>query len=305
MMRNNNLTHERKSPYGIRIHKDGSIFDLFSSTFVRDIKIHFSSVFSKSFNSHGFYTVDSPDERLKELLSFEDHWFLEYDFDKILSSIMHNLIFANKTFVEIAFSKNETNEIAGISIIPFDAIKMISFKRYSWFLSYHEANRKLAIFKIDKNKYIEIGAKELGLRNNALKRITKKLKRLDITSYSIFINDEMGNKVPFDDYKRKQEYLMLKYPKEIGWVSGIDNAYLNESYSLFRLVKLREFQLKCLLLFIEKINFGLSNVSEITKVTGTIKTTVQFSEYTKEWGRYQNGEISTKELTDIIFPKYK
>lgn len=304
MRRNNNYTLERVSPYGIRIHLNNVTSDLYSSTFVRELTHHFSTSLSQSVDHHGFYTINAEDCKLQELLCFDDYMFLEYNFDKILSSIMYNLIFANKTFVEIAFSKNEANEVVGISLYPFDAIKAVSTKKHSLFVSC-KPDKKISIFKMEKNKYIEFDIKELELKKNCLKRIVKKLKKIDITSSTKLIMDEkMKNKFSFDDFKKKQAILKLKYPQKIGWISSVDNSYLSESYSLFRRIKLRDFQLKCLTLFIEKINDGINNLSDVTKATGTIKTTVSFPEYLKEWERYKKGEIFSSELSDIIFPKY-
>lgn len=304
MKRNNNYTLERVSPYGIRIHSDNVISDLYPSTFVRDMTCHFSILLSQSIDHHGFYTIKAEDDKLKKLLCFEDYLFLEYDFDKVLSSIMHNIIFANTTFVEIAFSRNEANEIVGISLFPFDAIKIASFKNYSWFVS-RKPDKKICVFKLEKNKYVEFNVKELGLRKNCLKRIVKKLKKINVTASTKFIMDEkMKNKFFFEDFKKKQDILMLKYPQKIGWMSSADNSFLNESYSLFRLVRLRGFQSKCLTHFIEKINVGINAVSDITKAAGTIKTTVLFPQYENEWRKYAMGEISSSALSDIIFPKY-
>lgn len=302
-MRNNNYTLERVSPYGIRIHADDVISDLYSSTFVRDLTCHFSILLSQSANHRGFYTVNAEDNKLRELLCFDDYLFLEYDFDKVLSAIMYNLIFANKTFVEKAFSKNEANDIIGISLHPFDAIKIASSKKHSWFVS-RKPDKKITIFKIEK-KYIEFNIKELGLNKNCLKRIVKKLKRIKITSSTRFVMDEkMKNKFHFNDFVKKQDVLKLKYPHKIGWLSSTDNSYLSESYLLFRLIKQRGFQLKCLTLFLEKINDGLNNISDMTNATGTIITTVSFPAYQKEWERYKKGEISSSVLSDIIYPKY-
>ena len=118
------------------------------------------------------------------------------------------------------------------------------------------------------------------------------------------MDEKMKNKFFFDDFKKKQDILMLKYPQKIGWMSSADNSFLNESYSLFRLIKLRGFQLKCLTLFIEKINAGINNLSDVTKASGLIKPTVAFPQYQNEWHRYEKGEISSSELSNIIFPKY-
>ena len=114
----------------------------------------------------------------------------------------------------------------------------------------------------------------------------------------------MKNKFFFDDFKKKQDILMLKYPQKIGWMSSADNSFLSESYSLFRLIKLREFQLKCLTLFIEKINVSINNLYDVTNASGTIKTTGSFPQYEDEWQRYKKGELSSSELSDILFPKY-
>ena len=304
MKRNNNYTLERFSPYGIRVHADNVLSDLYASTFVRDMTYHFSILLSQSFDHHCFYTIEAEDDKLKELLSIDDYCFLENDFDKVLSSIMHNLIFANKTFVEIAFSKNEADKIVGISLFPFDAIRIASSKKHSWFVSL-KPDKKISIFKLERSKYIEFNLTKLGLRKNCLKRIVKKLKKINITASTKFIMDEkMKNKFFFDDFKKKQDILMLKYPRKIGWMSSADNSFLNESYSLFRLIKLQEFQFKCLTLFIEKINAGINNLSDVTKASGVIKTTVSFPQYQNEWQRYEKGEISSSELSNIIFHKY-
>lgn len=305
MRRNNNYTLERISPYGIRVHSDNVLSDLYASTFVRDMTNHFSILLSQSFDYHSFYTIEAEDDKLKELLSIDDYWFLEYDFDKVLSSIMYNLIFANKTFVEIAFSKDEADEIVGISLFPFDAIKIASSKNHSWFVS-RKPDKKISVFKLERNKYIEFNVKELGLRKNCLKRIVKKLKKINITASTKFIMDKkMKNKFSFDDFKKKQDILMLKYPQKIGWMSSAENSYLSESYSLFRLIKLREFQLKCLSLFIDKINVGINNLYDVTNASGTIKTTVSFPQYQNKWKKYETGEISSSELSNIIFPKFE
>lgn len=304
MRNNNDYLPERVSPYGIRIHSNNAMSNLYVSTFVRDLTCSFSILFSQSANHHGFYTIIGSDDRLKELFCFNDYSYLEYDFDKLLSSIMYNLIFSDITFVEIAFSRNEKNEIIGISLFPFDAIKIASSKKNSWFIS-RLSDHKKTIFKLEKNKYIEFNIKELGLRKNNLKRIVKKLKNLDInTSTRFFADEKMRSKFSFDTFKRKQDVLMLKYPQKIGWTSGIDNSFLNECYSLFRNIKLREFQKKCLSLFIDKINVGINNLSDIIKTSGTIEATVLLPQYEKEWERYNKGEISSLELSNILFPKY-
>lgn len=303
-MRNNNYTLERVSPYGIRSHADTAVTDLYASSFVRGITCHFSTLLSHSVDHHGFYSINAENDKLRGLLCFDNYLYLEYDFDKVLSSIMYNLIFANKTFVEIAFSKNDANEIIGISLLPFDAIKIASSKNYSWFVS-RKPNKKTTVFKVEKKKYIEFNIKELELKKNCLKRIVKKLKRINITSSTRFIMDKkMKNKFRFNDFVKKQDVLKLKYPHEIGWLSSTDNSYLSESYLLFRLIKQRGFQLKCLTHFLKKINDGLNNISDMTNAEGTIETTASFPAYQKEWEKYKKGEISSLALSDIIYPKY-
>jgi len=154
MRRNNNGTLERVSPCGIRIHSNKALSDLYPSTLIRDLTCHFSTLLSQSINHRDFYTIESQDKRLMDLLSYECYDFFEYEFDKVLSSIMYNLIFANKTFLEIAFFKNEKGEIEGISLIPFDAIKIVSSNKCSRFLS-RNADKKLSVFKLERSKCIE------------------------------------------------------------------------------------------------------------------------------------------------------
>lgn len=304
MKKTKNHIREQASPIGIRIHKCNIGIDLYSSSFIRNITCDYSIEFSPTFNYRNFYAVESKDNRLRDLLSFENYNFLEYDFDRVLSSIMHNLVFSNKTFLEIAFSKNTKEDITGIKLIPFDAVKIASTKKHSWFLSL-KTDKKPCMFKIEKNKYIEFNISELGLKKNCLKRIVKRLKRKSRDSSTDFVLDEkMKNKFSYNDYRKKQDYFILKYPKKIGWVCAGKESLITKCYMLFRIIRLKEFQTKCLTLFIEKINSGLNNISEITNASGTIKANVSFPDYQSEWQKYMNGEISSKMLEDIIFPKF-
>lgn len=300
MKKTKNLIREQASPVGIRIHKCNIGIDLYSSSFIENLMRDYSIEFSPSFNYRNFYTVASGDNRLRDLLYFEDHSFLEYNFDKVLSSIMHNLIFSNKTFLEIAFSKNTMEDITGIKLIPFDAVKIASTKKHSWFLSL-KTDKKPCMFKIEKNKYIEFNISELGLKKNYLKRIVKRLKRKSRDASTRFLLDEkMKNKFSYNDYRKKQDYFILKYPKKIGWVCAGKESLITKCYMLFRIIRLKEFQKKCLTLFIEKINSGLNNISDITNASGTIKANVSFPDYQSEWQKYLNGEISSEMLKDII-----
>ena len=304
MKKTKNLIREQASPVGFRIHKCNIGIDLYSSSFIENLTRDYSIEFSPSFNYRNFYTVDSEDNRLRDLLYFEDYGFLEYNFDKVLSSIMHNLIFSNKTFLEIVFSKNTMEDITGIKLIPFDAVKIASTKKHSWFLSLKTGN-KPCVFKIEKNKYIEFNISELGLKKNYLKRIVKRLKRKSRDASTRFLLDEkMKNKFSYNDYRKKQDYFILKYPKKIGWVCAGKESLITKCYMLFRIIRLKEFQKKCLTLFIEKINSGLNNISDITNASGTIKANVSFPDYQSEWQKYLNGEISSEMLEDIIFPKF-
>lgn len=304
MKKINNLIREQASPTSIRIHKCNIGIDLYSSSFIRNITCDYSIGLSPTFNYHDFYAVDSKDNRLRNLLSFENYNFLEYDFDRVLSSIMHNLVFSNKTFLEITFSKNTKEDITGIKLIPFDAVKIASTKKHSWFLSLKTGNTP-CVFKIEKNKYIEFNISELGLKKNYLKRIVKRLKRKSRDASTRFLLDEkMKNKFSYNDYRKKQDYFILKYPKKIGWVCAGKESLITKCYMLFRIIRLKEFQTKCLTLFIEKINRGLNNISDITNASGAIKVNVSFPDYQSEWQKYMNGEISSKMLEDSIFPKF-
>ncbi len=114
----------------------------------------------------------------------------------------------------------------------------------------------------------------------------------------------MKNKFSYNDYRKKQDYFILKYPKKIGWVCAGKESLITKCYMLFRIIRLKEFQTKCLTLFIEKINRGLNNISDITNASGAIKVNVSFPDYQSEWQKYMNGEISSKMLEDSIFPKF-
>lgn len=300
MRMKNNYNSERESLYGVRIHSNIPTLSSYAGMFVEDITCDFSMDLSSLSGDSEFYCIESDGEELEKLLSFDNYNFLEYEFDKILSSIMYNIIYANKTFMEIVFSKNEIGEIVGISFVPFDAIKITSFKKYSWFIS-KDRNKKMFVFKVEKNKYIEFSVKDLDLKKNILKKIVKKLTKINLLVTTKFIGDDkMKNIFSFVEFKTKIDFLVLKYINMVSYTCKGSESLLSESYLLYQIIKQKKFKMKCLLYFLKKINDSLNNLSQIIKTSGKIVSKVTLPNYEEEWHKYEKGELSTSDLSKII-----
>ena len=65
---------------------------MYENMLIQDFCMHFSIVLGKRNHYRQFYKVDEEGSALNTLLEYEDHMFLEYDFDKLLASNLNSLL---------------------------------------------------------------------------------------------------------------------------------------------------------------------------------------------------------------------
>ena len=285
------------------IHKVKYLVSVHANALHRNVTGWLSSEFMPAQSRAKFYGIDSNDDSLLRMLSMGSYHYFDYEFDKILSSVLHNLFVAKKTYIEFAIDKDDTGTIKKVSIIPFDAIKLVSFRGTSLFLG-KGFNNKLKLFTLSKRRYIQLESKAVFKGKRYIKKLTRKLKRMDKDRATEYLSDiKMKQIYRYDLWSRKRDYLILKYPQKIGWY-GINpsNPLLSESELLYRSIKFKQFRKNALEYLLQNINNGLKQISDEIETTGRIVVTKPFIEYEKEWQRYIAGEICASELSDIILP---
>lgn len=287
------MGHVHKTKYPQRMHEIMLSQDLCN-------KLSFE--FSPSWNSGDFYAIEAPDDRLDKLLKFNSYDYFRYDFERILSECVHNLCLAPKTYIEFAVTYDEKHAVIGLSLIPFDAIKILKLKKSTLFFS-KKRNGNFCFFKIPNNYHIEFSIREMDIKKTFFKSVVRKLKRVELNrSTELVLDSEMENKFDFSKWKTKADFLKLKYPYKIGWVCrDYDNPLLSESYFLYRSIRFKMLRKKFLEYLLQRINIGIGNLSEEIAAEGKIVISESIVDYEKEWHRFSGGEICTSELSDIVF----
>lgn len=283
------------------IHKEKHLVSAWSTMLADDLRGCFSYELCTNKKSDDFYAIEANNSCLEKLLNFDSYNYLHYKFDRILSRTIFNLFLAPKTYIEYAFTCDEKNDIVGLSLIPFDAIKLITICGVSIFVS-KNYNGRFLTFNLPTKHYVELNIKEVGLKRNYLKKIIKKFKWIDMDRSTEFMLDKkMNKKFVFDLWKTKEDFLVLKYFRKIGWYGrNTDNSLLSESYLLYRIMRFKQFRVKTLEYLLQSINFGLAKVSNEIGVDGKIIVKQTIIDYEKEWERYVRGEICASELCNII-----
>lgn len=300
-MKRHNYVLTSRTAHIRHIHKVRFLTSLHASILKDDLNISFSSEFYSRDRFDSFYKIDSEDNQLEKLLSYDSNNYFEYDFDRVLSQAMYNLYCVGKTYVEIAYVKDTENNVKGLTITPFDAIKLLSIRTISYFLIKDERN-KFRIIKIPSKFFVKLELKGLGLKNNYFKKLVRRFMKMDKNRSTDFICDEKMNKI-FDLSRRidRDKLLIVKYPQKIGWLGrDYNNKYRNESYLLYCHIKYKMFRQKSLEYLLNSINIGLKKTCEEIGVEGIIVIKEPTKDYENEWRKYLKGEICTSELSSRV-----
>lgn len=244
---NHNYSSSKQTPYVTNIHNIPGQESIHIHMLKDDLHFSFSVEFKSSNSSKELYAIQSEDNKLNNLLSFKDNLYFDYHFDQMLSKALYNLIIAQKTYIEIVVQKDKEQNVIGIEFAPFDAIKIFTVNKYSWFITKNH-EKKYVLFKIPTCHYIELDIESLGINKNYFLHLFHKLRNMDDNRSTEFILDDSFNrKYDFNMWVKKQNYLLLSYPREIGWYGrASSNPLLSESYLLFRTIKYKLFRKKCL-----------------------------------------------------------
>lgn len=298
----NNYTSSTRTLRISRIHKIKHLTSWHATMLADDLNGFMSSEFSP-LNSHDdFYDVEPQSSQLRQLLNFDSYHNFDYEFDQILSSTISNLFRSNKTYIEYALTTDDQGRIVGVSLIPFDAIKLITIRKVSLFLS-KKHDGKFLLIKIPARRYVEINIKGIDVKRNYFKKLARKFKRMDKNRSTEFVlNEKMNKKFVFGLWARNEDFLTLKHPYIIGWYGRKpSNQLLSESYLLYRSIRFKLFRKTCLEYLLQRINYGLSIIGDEINTDGKIIINNPLPNFEKEWKRYADGEICASELSNIIY----
>ena len=242
---------------------------------------------------------------LEKLLQDQYYYWPNHDLIKTVEHILRGIVEYGKVYLEI--HKESIHEESGKELLYSVKLKPIygeiKWKTKDSYIIYaHNYALKQAVKHIVKKEcLIVFDLKDLGLKRRTFNGLLRKIDKYDITKGATKLLEE----VPEYDFTHHMNYAdlqLLKKTREIGWAFNVNT--LTDSQILYRKIKQDKLKLKMLDYIIDKLNAGLIKCccqDVCTDEFGKIVTNVKRVNYDSLWLKYAKGELSTEQLSNVIY----
>ena len=299
--KNNDFVTSRKTPDSL-IRNTNTLNNMFLHMFMEDITHGFSYDFSSrgSYNDI-FYTTSDKDKLLEQYLCYESYHYMRYDFEKILTSSLYDLIFFGRAYAELILLKDDKGDLKGLEFLPIKAKRLFNCFKVSWFAG-KNYEKKLSLFHVPNKYIISYDLKELGYKRNHFKKRFRKLKKLDITvATNLMLSSDMKKHFDSSTYVNKKERDKITVFSDIGWIGrDYDNKNMSESYFLYQRAKYLNFKWKMLQYLLKGVNESIKNFASVLNTSASITVTSTEQDYFALFDKYVNEEITADELSNEL-----
>ena len=149
---------------------------LYGDMLLQDFCMHFSIILRKNNDYRYFYKIDVPDNRLLNLLEYDNGKFLEYDLDKLLADNLADLLHYGKSYVELVRIFDKDKKLIGIKLIRFrNNIQVHIGKKIYYVL--RKCDGKIVTGKIDTENVISFKLRDIGYSKSYFKKLFRKLHK--------------------------------------------------------------------------------------------------------------------------------
>lgn len=297
-------TSSRKSPHNVECRSAPHHDAFYPGMLLKDVAASFSTEFEARDQHEQFYSIKPAKGNLKNLLSFQNHGFIEYGLDDLLCEIVMDMAVSDRVFLELVKWQDANQIVKGISFAAFTPLWHFVGQRNTYFISLVRDKQKLCFYHIP-NQYVSmLSMRDLGLPRAYFRRLFAALKKYDITrTADLSINAEKTH-FSIDEYSKREEFGLLKCTQLIGWCGRkYDNRYLGESYLLLRQTRFKELRRRLLLYIVKQINALLQNSAEELGYSGRITINCNFIPFEQSLEKLRSGVINTSKYSDILLGK--
>ena len=296
-----NFVSSRKTPDSL-VRNANTLTNMFLHMFMEDMTHGFSYEFgSRDPYNDVFYTISDKDRLLEKYLCYENYHYMRYDFEKILTSSLYDLIFFGRAYLEFILLKDDKGDLNGIEFLPIKAKRLLNCFKVSWFAG-KNYEKKLSIFHVPNKHIISYDLKELGYKRKHFKKRFRKLKKLDITAATnLTLSPDMKKHFDFSVYANKKDRDKITVFSDVGWIGrDFENKNVSESYLLYQRAKYLNFKWKMLQYLLRGINNCVENFESILKTSASITVTAKEQDYLALFEKYFNEEITADELSNEL-----
>lgn len=279
------------------------IDNLYSHRFYDDLFSGYEySLSEDKLGRRDFYKIIPDNDEIVKLFSNRMCNHFSYEFGQTIDSVLYSLAAFGKAYIFIKpeyIEKTDENEKVNRIISALHIGEVKGVPKGNIFYSKTFAN-DISEFNMDEGTLITFELSELGYKRNYFKKLVKRLGKYDITSASL----ELINNEPTYDFSvhvDKNRKRFLRKVKDIGW--KFDMNGLSDSYILYKEIQMRLFKMRMLQYILKKINqviateYIRNKEFKIEALTGNI-------DYEGAWAKFQNGEITVSELSNIVFQNW-
>ena len=272
---------------------------LYRDMFLQDFCMHFSIILRKKNDFRCFYKIDGPDNRLLNLLEYDNGMFLEYDIDKLLAGNLSDLLHYGKSHVELVKIFDKDKNLIGIKLIRFrNNLQVHIGKKIYYILRTYDG--KIVTGKIDAENVISFKLRDIGYSKSYFRKLFRKLYKYDSNFLKLSMDSKSGFEM--DVYERKQDCEFLKLGHNVRWLGRkYDNYYVNEPYLLY--IKMEEMKLKEEMLskLLSKYNEKIAQVGKKYGFLGEICFDTKTSNYSDLYKALMKGMKNCEEVSDEIY----
>lgn len=270
--------------------------------FLEDFCSSYSIFFSPLSTYYLSKYIVNDNKNLKELLTYNDYSYLNYNFDKLLGQITYDLIVKGKAYVEITKTQNEKNKLVGLDLIILDVINIKKSKNV-YIVNEKTFNGEVCKKRVYSTNLIIFDVSEIGLSKKNLNKMMKRMCKVDLPKTELLISqNDIG--FDFNKYIENYNYRKLSNCKDVYWFfRDYNNPFFSECYLLYRIAKFSELRQTIFKYLLSKINNGLFELGKLNGFTGYIKESWETIDYEQCLKNLGSGEYNTSQAGNIIIEK--
>lgn len=288
------------SPSGEIWESPRDMSGMYTHMLLEDFCGSYSVFFSPNWHDRHFYDIEPSSDPLKNILTLQEPWDLDRILDRFLSEITRILIEHRKAHVEIIIWKDNDGSVKGISFKPLKPIISITGIHKSLFIS-RQYSKNFCLYRIEHKRLIVFDLHDLGYSRQFFTRILKRINKRDITKVSDFTFNK-NLEFDFTKYAENEDYQLLKNTKGIHWYGrNSSNQYMDSFYLVWREAKFRCLRKRIFDYLLDKINAALIPYRGLACFSGKVIANCKNVDYSQEFEKLQNGEISVSQFSDKLY----
>lgn len=247
-------------------------------------------------------------ERNREAEALFVHGYEEFNYrmEMIVKQCMDTLIFHGKAYLEIALELDKDNHISGIQLLPLVAQCMEKNSKEHRFCSI-TWNHDEKHFTIENQCLVVFDLQGLQLKRTLFTDVFDRVLKADKVLGKETLA-KIANPPPwynFNEHLRKRVLQIMKATKDVYYTDYpvLETQLASDFFILYRSCHREDLKYRMMEYIVNQINYKLKPLTEKHNLHGQLVFSAPAIDYIKEYQKLCEGEISIKQLNDLLVGK--